>query len=683
MQGSEGSGAPTRLRVEGHELRKLLDNAPLGIHHLDSEGVIFWANRAVLDLLGYAWPEYIGRSVIDLYTDPHAGREALDAIQHGEALRERAAVLGHRDGSIRHVLISSVPWRKAGRFGNTCCFIQDVTEHRLVERRLRAENAVARALVEAASLRQATPKVLEAVCRTTGWSWAAMWVPEAGGEPVLRCVEFWHRPDRPIPEFEAATRSLSFGRGAGLPGAVWATARPGWVADLATNDGMPRREPAAAHGVHAALAFPARGRDGSVLGVMEFFSRHPRDPDPDLLDMMHAIGNQIGQYIERRRGEEALVGSEARNAAIVRASLECIVSMDHRGRVLEWNPAATETFGYVRDEAIGREMAELVIPPRQRDAHRLALSQYLLTGESSVLGRRVELQALHKDGGQIPVELTIVQIPGSQPPVFTGHLRDLSERNRAADTSAKLRSVLQELLVARDIQLSVLPRQVPDLPGIQVASTVRAAAQCSGDFYDYLRTGSGHAVIALGDVSGHGIGPALVAAEAATCLRTLSRTYGRVDYLLTEANAILCEATPIATFLTMILVSIDPHTRSLTYANAGHPSGLIVGPGSRIKQELASMDLPLAVSPDVVFEQREGVTLDPGDLLVLVSDGLIEAWFPDGEAFGRDRLRDAVCSLQPESADTVVERLYDTVRAFTRWAPQHDDMSAVAVKVME
>lgn len=312
---------------------------------------------------------------------------------------------------------------------------------------------------------------------------------------------------------------------------------------------------------------------------------------------------------------------------------------------------------------------------------RLALARHLLTGESSLLGRRIELLAVRKDGSHIPVELTVVQIPGVQPPAFTGHLRDLSERKRAEDTSATLRSMLQELLVARDIQQSVLPRHVPKLPGMQVAGMVRPAAQCSGDFYDYLTTANGLAMIALGDVSGHGIGPALVATETATCLRTLSRTHGRVDHLLTEANAILSEATPSGTFLTMILVAIDPQTRSLTYANAGHPSGLIVGEGRRFKQELANMDLPLAVSPDVVFEQRDAVSLVTGNLLVLVSDGLLEAWSPEGEAFGRDRLRETVCELQPESADTVVERLYDTVRAFTRWAPQHDDMSAIAIKV--
>ena len=682
MQGSDGTGRTPGLRAEGRDLKSLLDNAPVGIHHVDADGVIFWANRALLNSLGYAWTEYVGRPAAELHDDDAAGREMSDALLRGDALREHEAVLRHRDGTHRHVLISSVPCHEAGRFGNTCCFIQDVTERRRVERRLRTENAVVRALAEAASLREATPKILEAVCRTTGWSWGAMWTIENGAEPTLRCAEFWHLPDRPVPDFEAATRRMSFARGAGLPGGVWASARPAWVVDLAADDDTTRRLPSATLGVRAALAFPALGRDGSVLGVMEFFSRHPRQPDADLLAMMRAVGSQVGQYVERRRGEEALAASEARNAAVVRTSLDCIVSIDHRGVVLDWNPAAEETFGYRRGEAVGRDMAGLIIPARLRDQHRLALARYVLTGEGDMIGRREESRALCKGGGEFPVEVTVTRLPGAGPPVFTWHLRDLSERKQAEDTSASLRNVLRELLVARDIQESVLPKRVPRLPGVQVAGMVRAAAECSGDFYDYLTTPNGQAVIALGDVSGHGIGPALVAAETATCLRTLSRTYGRVDHLLTEANAILAEATPCTTFLTMILVSIDPDSRRVAYANAGHPSGLIVGPGGDVKHELASMDLPLAVSADVVFEQCDGASLAPGDLLVLVSDGLLEAWSPDGQAFGRDRLRAAVCALQPESAETVIERLYDTVRAFTRWAPQHDDMSVIAVKVI-
>jgi PAS domain S-box-containing protein len=688
----------------------------MGVQYLDADARVFWANRAQLELLGYCLEQYVGRPVADFHADAEAGRQMLAALRRGEALRERPEVLRHRDGSVRHVLISTVCRAEHGRLASACCFVQDVTERLRVERQLAAENGVARALAEATSLRDAAPRVLEAVCRTTDWSWGALWVVERDGggsdgeaEPYLSCAEFWRRPDRPAPGFEATTRGLRFRRGEGLPGQVWAGGQPAWVEDIAARADVPppARGPgggkrpgagagagagegtaaaaaaaAADEGVHGALAFPVPAQDGGVLGVMEFFSRHPRQPEPDLLDMMRAVGTQVGRYMERRRSEQALAGSQARNAAVIHASLDAVISIDHCGRVLEWNPAAEFTFGYTRDEVIGRDMAELIVPPRLRDPYRQALSSHTAPGPSRMLSHRVETFAVRRGGvEEFPVELAVVRVPGPGPPSFTGFVRDLSERRRADDTSASLRAVLQELLVARDIQEGVLPKRVPRLPGIQLAGMVRAAAQCSGDFYDFLTAADGGALIALGDASGHGLGPALVAVETATCLRTLAHTFSRVDHLLTEANAILADGTPVAAFITMILVGIDAEARRLTYANAGHPAGLVVDRDGRLKAELASSELPLAVTPNVVFQQGGPLSLDPGDLVVLVSDGLLEAWSPEGVAFGRARLYEAICAVRHESAAAVVEHLYDTVRSFTRWVPQHDDMTSVVLKV--
>ena len=689
MDGSNASVSASLLAPQRRELAGLLHGAAVGVHRISlAAGTVQWANAAQLELLGYARDDYVGRAVVDLHADRADGGLVLESLRRGEVLRGRPTGLRHRDGSVRDVLLSSTAAEcpaLPGRADGVFCSVRDVTGPNRVQRRLSVENAVVRALAESTSLREATPEILRAVCQTTGWSWGALWCVEGDEDddvPAMRCIEFWGRPDMPVPDFESATRRLTVRRGVGLPGGVWASGRPAWVIDVAVRADLPRRDAAAGDGVHGAIAFPVPGRGGEVLGAMEFFSRHPREPDPDLLDMMGAVGGQLGQYIERRRGEQALASSDACNAAIVRAALDCIISVDHRDRVLAWNPAAEVTFGHTRAEAVGRGLAELILPPPLREAHRLGLARHVLKPASPTVGRRLETRAVRKDGSEFPAEVTVTPIACVGPPRFTVYLRDLSERRRAEETTASLRAVLQQLLVARDIQESILPRSVPCLPGIQVAGIVRASAQCSGDFYDYLTTPSGATAVALGDASGHGVGPALVAAETATCLRTLARTYDGVDHLLTAANAILAGATPPETFVTMILVSIDPATRSLTYANAGHPSGLIVGGGGRVKAELASMDLPMAVCADVVFERGGPVTLVPGDLVVLVSDGLLEAWSPDGEAFGARRLREAVCGLQPESAAVVVERLYATVRAFTRWAPQHDDMSAVAIKVV-
>jgi hypothetical protein len=114
--------------------------------------------------------------------------------------------------------------------------------------------------------------------------------------------------------------------------------------------------------------------------------------------------------------------------AILESALDSIITMDHKGRIVEFNPAAEKTFGYTRAEAIGKEMAELIIPPALRERHRRGLSHYLETGEGPVLGKRIEITALRADGTEFPVELTVTRVPGGDPPLFTGFVRDLAER---------------------------------------------------------------------------------------------------------------------------------------------------------------------------------------------------------------------------------------------------------------
>ncbi|HEX8810798.1 MAG TPA: PAS domain S-box protein, partial [Terracidiphilus sp.] len=137
---------------------------------------------------------------------------------------------------------------------------------------------------------------------------------------------------------------------------------------------------------------------------------------------------------ERLRQEEReLKRSEVRKAAILDSALDCIVSIDHEGRITEFNPAAEWTFGYRRDEVVGRHMADVIIPPSLRERHRQGFARYMSTGKAQVLGRRVEMTALRADGSEFPVELAITRTPLDGPPSFTGYLRDITEHKRNED----------------------------------------------------------------------------------------------------------------------------------------------------------------------------------------------------------------------------------------------------------
>ena len=134
---------------------------------------------------------------------------------------------------------------------------------------------------------------------------------------------------------------------------------------------------------------------------------------------------------ERKQAEEGLRESEARKRAILESALDCIVTMDHAGLVVDWNPAAERTFGLMRADAIGKEMADLIIPPRFREQHRSGLAHYNTTGQGPVLGNRLELSALRADGSEFPIELAITRIESEGLPMFTGYIRDITERKRA------------------------------------------------------------------------------------------------------------------------------------------------------------------------------------------------------------------------------------------------------------
>ena len=153
---------------------------------------------------------------------------------------------------------------------------------------------------------------------------------------------------------------------------------------------------------------------------------------------------------ERKQAEHSLRQSEEGMRAILDSALDCIITMDHHGRVVEFNPAAEKTFGYRREEAIGQLLSELIIPPSLRERHQKGLARYLATGEGPVLGQRLELSAVRRDGSEFSVELAIIRIGTQKPPMFTGFIRDITERKRAEDAlrqaEEKYRSIFDNAL---------------------------------------------------------------------------------------------------------------------------------------------------------------------------------------------------------------------------------------------
>jgi PAS domain S-box-containing protein len=197
----------------------------------------------------------------------------------------------------------------------------------------------------------------------------------------------------------------------------------------------------------------------------------------------------VHDLTERKRAETAARESEARKAAVMEAALDAIVLMDHHGRITDFNPAAERTFGYARDEVIGRPLADVLVPPHLRDAHRAGLTRYLATGEGPIVGRRIEVSAVRKTGAEFPVEIAIVRIGSDGPPVFTGYIRDITERRKAAEAETLRRA--KEAAEHANAELEAF--------SYSVAHDLRAPLRAINGFATALRDDSGDRLDAEGN----------------------------------------------------------------------------------------------------------------------------------------------------------------------------------------
>jgi PAS domain S-box-containing protein len=295
---------------------------------------------------------------------------------------------------------------------------------------LRTEHAVVRVLASASGEEDAFPGLLAAIGESLGCA-GALWVPDSDG--TFHCAETWPA-------------------GAAAGAALVADA---WVAPVA---------------VSGAFAFPLPG-----IGVMAFATAAPLEPDEALLATMESFGTLISHFVERCRAQQAVRASDARKSAILNAAFDCIVTMDHRGDVVEVNRATERTFGYRAEEMIGRELAELIVPPSLREAHRRGVARYLETGSTAFAYHPLELDGMRADGSVFPVEVVITRADLPGPPLFCGYLRDVTEsqaRQREQERLMEEQAALKR--VATAVATSTDPRRVFGVVTEEVARLLRA-----------------------------------------------------------------------------------------------------------------------------------------------------------------------------------------------------------------
>lgn len=285
---------------------------------------------------------------------------------------------------------------------------------------------------------EALAAVLRLLCEALDWSLARALVAAADSDR-LHQLGAWCVVDQAAPEalaaFQQALAAQGVRRGEGLCGRALAESQPQWLSDLGAVADVRVRGAARAAGLNAAYAFPLGGPD-QTIGVLAFHARTFVAPEPELLAIMAAIGPQLAEKLTRRIEQEQLraVARQARD--VVAYATDAIVAMDRHHRIIEWNHAATELFGWTADEALGRTVTETIVPPQHREAQQQGVARVLATGLSRLAGGPIELTALHKDGREFPIELTLWSFQEAGDWRFYASIRDITDR-------AKLRRALE------------------------------------------------------------------------------------------------------------------------------------------------------------------------------------------------------------------------------------------------
>lgn len=241
----------------------------------------------------------------------------------------------------------------------------------------------------------------------------------------------------------------------------------------------------------------------------------------------------------------------------------------------------------------------------------------------------------------------------------------------------------RELEIAKNIQLGLLPTATPEVPGLTMAGICVPAQDVGGDYYDYLVQPDGQLCVVIADVSGHNVGAALLMAETRTLIRAhAARTGGPVE-VVSELNRFFYEdLTRTELFVTMFLMRYHPHRREMTYANAGHSPPLLWRSATGECLRLDAEGLILGVRREFPYEE-ERIVLAPGDVLLLYTDGVIEAADRDGQLFGEQRLAELLRDSHLLLPQEVIERIFNQVRIFTGSHSFQDDVSLVVVQIGE
>ena len=302
---------------------------------------------------------------------------------------------------------------------------------------------------------------------------------------------------------------------------------------------------------------------------------------------------------------------------------------------------------------------------------RNILAAPLVGNDHDVLG---VLEVLNKSGGAFEAwDKFLLE-------TFSAQCGVAIHRQALMEEFAERKRLQQELVIARRIQRSLLPQSAPVMKGFEIAGWSQSAEETGGDFFDFHSLDAHNLMLILADVSGHGIGPALLAAECWALQRAIFSLASDYRSCLTHINRQVCRHIPSDRFITVFAGCLNAQKNTLNFLSAGHGPVFMLRAARRDIEMLPVSSIPLGIAADHTFDQWESVLFNPGDILIAFTDGFFEWEDSVGNCFGTERICDTVFRYAKLPAAAIIEKVHSQLLGFTGGTRQQDDLTAIVIK---
>jgi len=361
-----------------------------------------------------------------------------------------------------------------------------------------------------------------------------------------------------------------------------------------------------------------------------------------------------------------------RYASGVEQTADSIVITDLQGVIEYVNPAFESISGYKQDEVLGKTPRIINSGKHDRVFYK-NLWETITSGKSyrgTIINKKKNGELYWSDQSITPLKDNNGNITS-----FVSVLKDITEQRMLQEQELQLNT-------AREIQQFYYNPTI-SVPGFDIAGHSYPADMTGGDYFDFIPMPNGCISIVVGDVTGHGIGAALIMAEVRAYLRAFTKQDNDPATILTKLNSELFTDLQSEQFVTLILAQINCKDSSIIYASAGHVPAFLINHSGKIDCIMESTGLPLGFMKDYKIENSKSIKLTEGNIAVFFTDGIMEAQSPKGEEYGLDRAIDFINFHKHNPSDKIVESLYQEVRSFSKTQPQEDDITSVICKMKQ